>query len=272
MAIGATIPSQLIQRIIPLLMKQTEQLSKFVSEFTDKIMQLKPKTKCSDPIVTRLKSELESILQQVTAIKQGLNSINSIVPIISTVATVAQTLKIIQLAIPSVPGVPTGPVTELINTFDNLGTNAKSSTNSLTGLIDSVNSRLDVITNLLAKAIDKLSSICNAESIDVTSEIAAELDIINGNIDYNAIAPTRFYIELNVSDDDIQNRIQLIQDLISQQLNVLQNLKEAPSKVLSNLRPPTSEIGDIDDYYIDTRNQIIYGPKTDVGWGSGIEI
>jgi hypothetical protein len=172
------------------------------------------------------------------------------------------------LAIPSVPGVPTGPVTELINTFDNLGTNAKSSTSSLQGLIDSINTRLDMINKTLANGIDKLSSICNSEALDVTAEIAAELNGLN----YDDIAPTRFYTELNVSDDDIQTRIQLIQDLIEQQLNVLQNLKEAPSKVISNTQPPTTNVGDIDDYYIDTTNQVIYGPKTDSGWGIGINI
>lgn len=268
MAIGATIPANLIQRIIPLLMKQTEQLSKFVSSFTDRIMQLNSKTRCSDPKVKQLKTDLEKILQQINTIKQGLNSINSIVPVITTVATVAKTLKTIQLAIPAVPGVPTGPITELINTFDNLGTNAKSSTSSLQGLINSINSRLDMINKTLAVGIDKLSSICNSESLSVTTDIASEL----GTLNYDDIAPTRFYTELNVSEDDIQNRIQLIQDLIEQQLNVLQNLKEAPSKVLSNSQAPAVDIGDIDDYYIDTRNQVIYGPKTAAGWGSGIEI
>jgi hypothetical protein len=52
----------------------------------------------------------------------------------------------------------------------------------------------------------------------------------------------------------------------------LQNLKEAPSKVISNTQPPTTNVGDIDDYYIDTTNQVIYGPKTDSGWGIGINI
>ena len=273
MAIGATIPANLIQRIIPLLMKQTEQLSKFVSSFTDRIMQLNSKTRCSDPKVKQLKTDLEKILQQINTIKQGLNSINSIVPVITTVATISKTLKTIQLAIPAVPGVPTGPVTELINTFDNLGTNAKSSTSSLQGLINSINSRLDMINKTLAVGVDKLSSICNSEVLSVTADIASELDALNAfALDYDDIAPTRFYTELNVSEDDIQNRIQLIQDLIEQQLNVLQNLKEAPSKVLSNSKAPTVDIGDIDDYYIDTRNQVIYGPKTAAGWGTGIEI
>lgn len=268
MAIGATIPANLIQRIIPLLMKQTEQLSKFVSSFTDRIMQLNSKTRCSDPKIKQLKTDLEKILQQINTIKQGLNSINRIVPVITTVATVSKTLKTIQLAIPAVPGVPTGPVTELINTFDNLGTNAKSSTSSLQGLINSINSRLDMINKTMAVGIDKLSSICNSETLRVTSDIADELSTLN----YDDIAPTRFYTELNVSEDDIQKRIQLIQDLIEQQLNVLQNLKEAPSKVLSNSQPPTADIGDIDDYYVDTQNQVIYGPKTSEGWGTGVEI
>ena len=268
MAIGATIPANLIQRIIPLLMKQTEQLSKFVSSFTDRIMQLNSKTRCSDPKIKQLKTDLEKILQQINTIKQGLNSINRIVPVITTVATVSKTLKTIQLAIPAVPGIPTGPVTELINTFDNLGTNAKSSTSSLQGLINSINSRLDMINKTMAVGIDKLSSICNSETLRVTSDIADELSTLN----YDDIAPTRFYTELNVSEDDIQKRIQLIQDLIEQQLNVLQNLKEAPSKVLSNSQPPTADIGDIDDYYVDTQNQVIYGPKTSEGWGTGVEI
>jgi hypothetical protein len=268
MAIGATIPSNLIQRIIPLLMKQSEQLSDFVSNFTDRIMQLNSKTKCSDPSVNQLKDDLRKILQQINSIKQGLNSINSIVPVITTVSTIASSLKTIQLVIPSVPGVPSGPITELINTFDNLGTNAKSSVNSLKGLIDSINTRLDMINKTLAVGIDKLSSICNTETFPVTSDIAAELDLIN----YDSIVPTKFYTELNVSSDDIQSRIKIIQDSIAQQLNVLQNLKEAPSKVLSNNQPPLNDIGDIGDYYINTADQIIYGPKTDSGWGVGINI
>ena len=271
MAIGATIPANLIQRIIPLLMKQTEQLSKFVSDFTNRIMQLNSKTRCSDPKIKQLKTDLDKILQQINTIKQGLNSINNIVPVITSVSGIAQTLKTIQLAVPAVPGVPTGPVTELINTFDNLGTNAKSSTSSLQGLIDSINTRLDMINKTLANGIDKLSSICNSEALNVTADIANELDDLNG-LNYDDIAPTRFYTELNVSDDDIQNRIQLIQGLIEQQLVVLQNLKEAPSKVISNTQPPTANVGDIDDYYIDTTNQVIYGPKTETGWDTGINI
>lgn len=272
MAIGATIPANLIQRIIPLLIKQSEQLTKNAAKFTDQIMQLNSKVKCSDPQIKQLKQDLQKIYDAISRIKQGLNSINNITPVITTISTVASTLKTIQLAIPAVPGVPTGPITELINTFDNLGTNAKSSTSSLQGLISTINIRLDMTNKTLAVGLDKLTSICNTETFAVTLDISNELDEINRNINYDSIAPTQFYTELNVSEDDIQNRIELIEDLLTQQLNVLQNLKEAPSKVLSNTIPPTADIGDNDDYYIDTNNQKIYGPKTDMGWGVGINI
>ena len=269
MAIGATIPANLIQRIIPLLMKQTEQLSDVATKFTDRVMQLNPNIKCSDPNVIQLKSDLQKIYQLITSIKQGLNSINNIIPVITTISTVAKTLKTIQLAIPAVPGVPSGPITELINTFDNLGTNSKSSTNSLKGMIDSINSRFELCNKSLAIAIDKLSFICNADTFNVTADIANELDLIGLN--FNSLAPTQFYTTLNVSDDDLQDRISIIQDLLQQQLNVLQNLKEAPSKVLSGDATPTLAVGDENDYYVSLVEEKIYGPKTNNGWGIGIK-
>ena len=268
MAIGATIPAKLIQRIIPLLMKQTEQLSKFVSDFTNRIMQLNSKTRCSDPKIKQLKIDLEKILQQINTIKQGLNSINNIVPVITTVSGIAQALKTIQLAIPSVPGVPTGPVTELINTFDSLGKNAKSSVSSLQGMVSAINIQFARINQSLAKAIRKLSAICNTEIFDVSTDINDALL----NLEYTDDVPTQFYTELNVSDEDITSRLSLIEQLVTEQLNVLQNLKEAPSKVLSGIQTPITDIGDIGDYYIDTDSQLIYGPKTELGWGSGINI
>lgn len=272
MAIGATIPAELIQRIIPLLIKQSEQLSKTVAKFTDQIMQLNSKITCSDPLIKQLKRDLQRIYNGISRIKQGVNSINRITPVITRISTVAQTLKTIQLAIPAVPGVPTGPITELINTFDNLGINAKSSTNSLQGLIDTINIRLDMIYKTLAMGLDKLTSICNTETFAVTTDIANELNKMNRIVNYDDTAPTEFYTDINVSDEDIQDRLNIIQNLIEQQLNILQNLKEAPSKVLSGNVPPDSELGDIDDYYIDIDSQIIYGPKTESGWGNGINI
>lgn len=268
MAIGTTIPVNLIKQLIPVLMKQVDTLSTQSENFCNQVLQLPGNINCNDPRVRAAKIKLQSLNDLIETIKQGLNTINNIVPVIGTISTVAQSLKIVQLAIPAVPGVPTGPVTELINTFDSLGKNAKSSVSSLQGMVSAINIQFARINQSLAKSIRKLSAICNTEIFDVSADINDALL----NLDYTDDVPTQFYTELNVSDEDITSRLSLIEQLVTEQLNVLQNLKEAPSQVLSGIETPISDIGDIGDYYIDTDSQLIYGPKTELGWGSGINI
>ena len=268
MAIGTTIPVNLIKQLIPVLMKQVDTLSAESEKFINQVLQLPSDIQCNDPRVRAAKIKLQSLNDLIETIKQGLNTINSIVPVIGTISTVASGLKIIQLAIPAIPGVPAGPVTELINTFDSLGKNAKSSVSSLQGMVSAINIQFARINQSLAKAIRKLSAICNTEIFDVSSDINNALL----NLEYTDDVPTQFYTELNVSDEDITSRLSLIEQLVTEQLNVLQNLKEAPSKVLSGTQPPISDIGDTGDYYIDTAGQLIYGPKTELDWGIGTNI
>ena len=268
MAIGTTIPVNLIKQLIPVLMKQVETLSTEAEKFTNQVLQLPSDIRCDDPRIRAAKDKLKSLYDLINTIKQGLNTINSIVPVIGTISIVASTLKIIQLAIPAVPGVPPGPIAQLINTFDNLGKNAKSSVTSLQGMVSAINTQFARINQSLAKSIAKLSSICNTETFIVSSDINNALQ----NLEYTVDIPTQFYTELNVSDEDITNRLQLIEELANQQLNILTNLKEAPSNVISGAIPPTINIGDNGDYYIDTDNQLAYGPKTLDGWGIGINI
>jgi len=53
---------------------------------------------------------------------------------------------------------------------------------------------------------------------------------------------------------------------------VLSNLQEAPSAVFQQEGIPTSDIGKLGDYYIDTQNLIFYGPKlSDTEWPPGIK-
>jgi len=271
MALGTTIPANLIKRIIPVLMKQVETLSTASEDFIKQIQSIPLSTKCNDPRIVEAKKKLQQLYESIEQIKQGLNLINQLVPVINSVATIASTLSIVQLAIPAVPGVPTGPVSKLITTFDNLGKNARSSVASLQGMISSINGNFARVNQLLAKAITKLSSICNTETFNVTSDIQNALNDLSDDSLSNRF-PSLFYREINVSDDDIQERFNVIRTLLQNQLDVLQNLKEAPSKILSGITPPTDSIGDIDDYYVDVDSQIIYGPKTDSGWGIGIEI
>lgn len=271
MAIGTNIPAKLIKQLIPVLMKQVDTLSTEAEKFINEVSQLSPNLDCNDPAVKSAKLKLQQLYSLIDNIKNGLNLINRITPVITTISTVATVLSTVQLAIPSIPGVPSGPIAKLITTFDNLGKNAKSSISSLQGMVSAINISFARINQLLAKAISKLSAICNTETFNVSAEINDAIDDLNlFNDDLNV--PTQFYTELNVSDFDINSRLSLIESLVDQQVNVLTNLKEAPSKVIAGTATPTISTGDIDDYYIDTDTDIIYGPKTQLGWGTGINI
>ena len=46
----------------------------------------------------------------------------------------------------------------------------------------------------------------------------------------------------------------------------------AGSKIHAGTGSPTQSIGDNGDWYIDTQNKKLYGPKTDQGWGSGLAL
>jgi hypothetical protein len=270
MALGTNIPAQLIKQLIPVLMKQVDTLSTESEKFVTQVTQIPLSADCNDPRVRAAKQSLQQLYNLINTITQGLNLINQIVPVINTVATVAAALSIVQLAIPSVPGVPSGPISKLITTFDNLGKNSKSAVTSLQGMVSTININFARINQLLAKVIAKLSAICNSEVFNVSAEIASAL----ADLDYdNAVdVPTQFYTEINVSDDDITARLALIQDLVNNQLNVLTNLKEAPSKVITGNNIPTTDLGNLNDYYVNVTNDTIYGPKTESGWGIGINI
>jgi hypothetical protein len=42
--------------------------------------------------------------------------------------------------------------------------------------------------------------------------------------------------------------------------------------ILNGTAPPSSEIGAEGDFFLDTTNSVLYGPKTSSGWGSGISL
>jgi len=89
--------------------------------------------------------------------------------------------------------------------------------------------------------------------------------------DFNNELPSEFYQTKNVSESDLQQRSDAIQELISQQENLLSSLQEAPSQVYRDNGPPASDLGKIGDFYVDLQNNIPYGPKkSDTDWGGPI--
>jgi phage-related protein len=273
MAIGTQIPSQIVQQIILLLSKQIDAISNLAEKTSTDCLNLAHNVKCSDPTVKQIKGQLADLQRLIDQLNIIINRTSDIISIINTVATTAFVLKIIQLAIPSVPGVPTGPITELINIFTKLIDNAKSSINSLKGILANIKSQFNRINSLIANSINTIGSICNNESFTVTSEVASIINnassiIGNDTSIINDQYPTEFYTNINVSDDDINLRFNTISELLENQLDVMTNLVEAPSKVYQASGIPENNLGKLGDYFINLDDQSIYGPKLQADdWG-----
>lgn len=271
MALGTQIPSQIVSKLVPILSKQLNIISSTAEKAVSNCINLPNNIDCNDAHIRRIKDQLQSLqnsIQQLTAI---LNSASNVANAIQIVAGIAATLKVVQLAIPSVPGVPSGPVTELIAICTALIANSKSAVASLNSLIANIKTQFTRINQLISIVIDTLGSICNDETFNVSAEVS---DIIaNTNLtNFAGQYPSEFYTDINVSDDDINNRLISIDNLVQQQLDVVNNLIEAPTKILTGSIAPIFEQGDLNDYYVNYTLNQMYGPKTDAGWGQPVNL
>jgi len=270
MAIGTTIPAELVQRILPLIMNQKERVSKLAQDLIDKVQMLPENVKCDDPEVQQLLDILKQLQQNIEKLKRLLELINRIVPIMQNVGIIATVLQLVQLAIPAVPGVPPGPIAKFINILSKLIDNIKSAIECLKGVLGTVDGTVNMVNNQIGKSINKLGSICNNDVFNVTTDVALAMDKLNNtnNSGLNSLLDidSEFYQDINVSDEDIDNRIQLIEDLIQQQRDLLLSIKEAPSQVINQQGIPNNDIGDEGDYYIDSITNSVYGPKNNQGW------
>jgi hypothetical protein len=269
MAIGTQIPAQIVSKIVPTLSKQIDNISQLAEKTMSDCMNLAPNTTCNDPHIKQIKQQLKDIQTQITSLSSLIVSTNNIANTIQTLSTVATALKIVQLAIPMVPGVPSGPITELINIFTKLIENSKSSIDSLKGAIGNIQTQFTDINSSLASSINKLGSICNDEQFEVSADVVS---LVNQSSlqDLQNRYTTNFYTPVNVSQEDIDFRLDTIQELLDNQIDVIQNLVEAPSKVLTGATAPNLSVGNVNDYFVNTVTQQIYGPKTDTGWGTPV--
>ena len=138
---------------------------------------------------------------------------------------------------------------------------------------------------ILIAAISKLNTITNddvelnvpsiprADDVELNVPSIPRADDVELNTDnnYNDLIPTEFYNELNVSETDLTQRSDSIEQLVEQQQNLLTSLQEAPSQVYRGNGNPLPNLGKIGDYYLNTSNNVSYGPKiSDNDWGTPI--
>jgi len=255
------IPTRILDSIQPLLTSKMEELNNLTTKLENWLLSLSPNSNCNDTDIVQLKS----ILKNIETVIDQLQSILQFVPIISStfkfLINFATTSANIQLLIPFAPGVPTGPGVQILNAFTDVITISSTCINVLASSIDLINVFLEKTFKVTDETNYAISNVCNSQ----VNTGSPDTTLLSENITLvglERLYPSDFYKKVNVSDEDLQQRFDAIQELIINQIDVISNLNESPSKVLYGSGVPASNIGQIGDYYIDTTDQTTYGPKT----------
>lgn len=227
--------------------------------------------KCTDPEVKKIKQDLEKIKNQITKIQQQIPKVQTAISTLKTIATTAQAVNsaiaAAQLLNPVTAPLFIATQLQLIQTATLV--NAVESLQQLSAVPTTVASKLASVVPALTSAIGNVAGACNGEGNEI--KLSADvLDQLNGNgiddggtLEYDS---TEWYTDQNVSDSDLSG----LDDILKNQQLLLRSIIEAPSVVYKDNGKPDIELGKPGDYYIDLQNQLIYGPKLENNWGTGI--
>ena len=230
-------------------------------------VKLPTNVKSDDPRVKNIKQNLENIQSLITQVQQNIPKIQSAITAVNTIVSTAQGIKsaiaAAQLANPVTAPVYIATQTEAIQ--NQLIVNAVEAVKPLQALPKQIESKIIMLMPILIAAISKLNTITDDDVELNIPNISTESTVT----DYNDLVPTEFYNESNVSENDLTQRSDSIEQLVDQQRNLLTSLQEAPSQVYKQEGNPPPELGKIGDYYLNTSNNVSYGPKiTDIDWGN----
>jgi hypothetical protein len=262
---GVDIIQQQFNRLID------DTLEKIKKSIQD-IVKLPAGIDCNDPRVKSVKETLGIIQNNLQKIQDNLPRIQEIVSLVATVIQTASAIKnaiaVIQLSNFATAGLYIAQISQQLQ--DELIANAIQAIIPLQSLPEQSISKLQSLVPSLQNAISKLGSVCN-EDIDITiPNITDNTDQVNfpAGFDYNDLLPSEFYREINVSEADLIQRSDNLRKLVEQQQNLLESLREAPSQVYKQAGIPPNDLGKSGDFYVDTQNNIAYGPKpSDTEWG-----
>ena len=240
-----------------------------------------------DPRVKNIKQSLENIQLSITKVQENIPKIQKAVTAITTIISTAQginaSIAAAQLAVPVTAPLFIAMQTQALQ--NQLIVNAIEAVKPLQSLPDQIESKITILIPILIAAISKLNTITNDDvELNIPSIPRAdnvELNVLNIPLtddvelntdnNYNDLIPTEFYNELNVSETDLTQRSDSIEQLVEQQQNLLTSLQEAPSQVYRGNGNPLPNLGKIGDYYLNTSNNVSYGPKiSDNDWGTPI--
>jgi len=224
-----------------------------------------------DPRVKNIKQSLENIQLSITKVQENIPKIQSAITAVSTIISTAQginaALAAAQLSNPVTAALFIALQTQALQ--NQLIVNAIEAVKPLQSLPDQIESKILTLVPVLTTAIAKLNTVSDGDiELNIPTNISTGL---NTDTNYNDLIPTEFYNELNVSEDDLTQRSNSIEQLVDQQRNLLTSLQEAPSQVYRGNGNPLPNLGKIGDYYLNTSNNVSYGPKiSDNDWGTPI--
>jgi len=226
--------------------------------------------KCDDPNVQKIKKSLVQIQEGIQVVQENLPQIQQVISgvktLIDTGIAIKNTIAAAQLANPVTAPLFIAGVAQALQ--DELIANAVAAIQPLQAVPQQLLSKLETLIPPLITAIAKLNTVCPDETELTIPDLG---DGFPEGYDFNDELPSEFYQTKNVSDSDLQQRSDTIQELILQQENLLASLQEAPSQVYKDNGPPASNLGKLGDFYVDTQNNIPYGPKkSDTDWGGPI--
>jgi len=268
------LPAKAVTLVIKQVDIQTDRLLDTVTKTVQDTVKLPTNIKCDDPRIAQIKKQLADIQKQITTVQETIpkiqTTINTVKQLIGVATGIKTALSVAQLANPVTA--PLFIAQQLTAIQDATIVNAISSLSQFASVPVSLASKLQTITPPLLAAIDKVSNICNGDVDTLTiSQDALSDDALQTDTGYNDLVNTEFYNEENVSDDDLQHRSDTIQQLLEQQQNLLTSLQEAPSKVYQASGGPANTLGKLGDYYINSDDQSIYGPKLRADdWGQPV--
>lgn len=279
------LPGKGVNIIVKQINQQTDKLVDSVNKAVQSSIKLPKGTSCDDPNVKKIKDDLAQIQKQITKLQEIVPKIQTTVNTVQTIVKTASTIKtVISIAQLSNPLTAPGFIAQQLTAIqDATIANAIASLDQFKSIPVDLSLKLATIVPPLTSAIQKVAATCNGDLDGLETLQIPTLDTGagdgtgdgtrtgDGTGDYNDLLPSEFYNELNVSDDDLQDRSDAIESLLQQQRDLLSSLLEAPSKVYQEPGTPDQSLGKIGDYYIDTENKLIYGPKLVIdSWGMGI--
>jgi hypothetical protein len=269
------LPGKGVNLLVKQVNIQTDRLVELVNKTAQDSIKLPRGASCDDPNVKKIKDDLAQIQRRITKLQEIVpkiqTTVNAVQTLVTTAVAVKSAISIAQLSNPVTA--PLFIAQQLQAIQDATIANAIASLEQFKSIPNTLTSKLATITPPLLAAIQQVSATCNGDldGLENFESPASVLDDISNNVDdYNDLVDSEFYNELNVSDDDLQQRADTIESLVQQQRDLLSSLLEAPSEVYRDQGAPDPDIGKIGDYYIDTLNNVVYGPKLNSeSWGSG---